>query len=536
MFGKDNSINRRELIVKSLYVAAGSLLPTPLFNTTAASERAAGALPAYLPVMDRMPARPNEQPLNWRTIAEAFDSYVMNPANGILIKRKDGSLCFASANESNMDGGLTTFAPVVLGKALRGEEVCAFLPSLAEYFNERAGIFLDGVDSQSTEYWYMMNINALAAALTRKALPRDTISIERIRRSTDRLINLAHQIAYDFNEQGYNFTKNSPWTNKDIYRQPDAVAGYSYIMLFAYEMFGEAKYLSESQTALLRYLSPRKNPWYEVPSGAMACLAAARLSAHHHDPDADFRKALGFLLDPDIDCLKTGEWGGREVNGLMGGFSTEPPGQAYSMESMVILPYLLPALRYDPRYATDIGRYAVNVAANMRLFYTDYLPHEKQSKPGLAPAVPYERLSAELNSHSPHAAGDYAGQRSIYGGAYALWISELVHPTEDPFILQLDLAKTDFLAKATHPSYLYYNPWTEERGVTLKIDSGKSDIYDLQAHRYLHESVEGPVRLSIPAQGSRVLVVIPVGQKRTSTNGVLSVGGVPVDYQVHSRT
>jgi hypothetical protein len=63
-----------------------------------------------------------------------------------------GTLVFCSATESSDDGGLTTFAPVVLGKALRGDDVVKLLPSLAAYFNEGAGIFLDGVGAWWVEY------------------------------------------------------------------------------------------------------------------------------------------------------------------------------------------------------------------------------------------------------------------------------------------------------------------------------------------------------------------------------------------------
>lgn len=50
-----------------------------------------------------------------------------------------GTLVFCSATESSDDGGLTTFAPVVLGKALRGDDLAKLLPSLAAYFNEGGG-------------------------------------------------------------------------------------------------------------------------------------------------------------------------------------------------------------------------------------------------------------------------------------------------------------------------------------------------------------------------------------------------------------
>ena len=138
--------------------------------------------------------------------------------------------------------------------------------------------------------------------------------------------------------------------------------------------------------------------------------------------------------------MATGRWGGREVNGLMAGFCTEPANQTYSMESMVTLPYLLPALRFRPELAGEVARYALNVAANMRLFYPEYLPRENQSRPDLPPMFPYERLSKEEKGHSPYATGDFAGHRSIYGGAYVMWLDKMIEPQGDPWLLRWDLS------------------------------------------------------------------------------------------------
>jgi len=68
----------------------------------------------------------------------------MDPQNHVLQTRHDGTSYFASALEGTGDGGLTTFAPLVLGKILRADSVDTLLPSMAAYFNEEAGIFLDG--------------------------------------------------------------------------------------------------------------------------------------------------------------------------------------------------------------------------------------------------------------------------------------------------------------------------------------------------------------------------------------------------------
>ena len=76
----------------------------------------------------------------------------------------------------------------------------------------------------------------------------------------------------------------------------------------------------------------------------MGSLAAAKLSTL--DPSVNVRKILSFVFDSKVGLMHTGTWGGKEVNGLMSGFSTEPPDQVYSMESMVVLPYVLPILRY----------------------------------------------------------------------------------------------------------------------------------------------------------------------------------------------
>ena len=386
-----NRLDRRGFLHLSAGVATTALVSPWIPKAFALGQNPAATFP--------VPNRPRTKPLDWRARADAFDSYVMDPQNKILRLRPDGTTYFASALEGTGDGGLTTFAPLLLGKLLRDNQVDALLPSMGAYFSEQAGIFLDGTHAELCEYWYLMNVNALADAIIALHYRHDPLWRSRVRRSADRLIALARQIRYDFNDQGYRFNTSVPFTNKDIYRQPDTIGGYAYVLLFAHELLGDAIYLEEARKAIGLYQSFPKNPWYEVPSGALASLAAARLS--RTEAGFDMEKILGFVLDPGGRPLQTGEWGGQEVNGLMAGFCTEPEGQAYSMESLMTLPYLLPVLRYRPEYATLIGRYLLNTAANMRLFYADCIPKENQSRPDLTSAVPYERLTRELEGRSP---------------------------------------------------------------------------------------------------------------------------------------
>jgi hypothetical protein len=496
---------------------------------------AGGPFPSgrYSPIDDGLPARPSEAPLPWRSIADSFVAYIMEASHQVLIQRPDGKPGFVSALEGKTDGGLTTFGPILLGKILRNDDVSTLIPSLEGYFSEEYGLFLDGVEATLCEYWYLMNIHALAAGIIKTSLAKDPQWTARLRSSFERLIALARQVNYDFNDQGYNFKEHKPFTLKDIYRQPDAIAGYCYLMVFASDFFGDQKFLDEARTSLARYQAFPKNPWYEIPSDAMGSLAAARLSTF--DFTVDLHKILGFVLDSRIGLMHTGAWGGKEVNGLMSGFSTEPPDQVYSMESMVVLPYILPVLRYRPEYANDIGRYALNTLANLRYFYSDYLPPDHQSRPELPAAFPYERLDKTLKGKSPYAAGDYDSHRSVYGGAYAMWLGQMVMPTSDPQILQIDIARTDFLAAGTYPTYLLYNPFDRKRTVPMALDSGKADvadIYDLAAHRIITRDVSKSVPVALDPGQSKVLVVIPAGSRQATRKGVLYCNDVAVDYNV----
>jgi hypothetical protein len=499
VIGMKNGMGSRDWLLSRREFLAGMAA----LGMAGLAERAIGA-PAETSGWSGLPGRPEQRPLDFRELADAFDAYVMNPAHGLNMLAKDGRQVFPSALEGVEDGGLTTYGPMALGKELRGDGFEGLAPSLKGYFSEPYGLFLDGAGTTLCEYWYLMNVTAMAYALIRLRFPRDKEWLDRVEKSAIRLKEMAVQLRYDFNSQGYDFAKAAAFTNHDIYRQPDAVGGYSYVMLLAWKLTGKDFCLAEAKTGIDRYLSFASNPWYEVPSGAMATMAAARLEAQGYP--ASTRKALGFVLDSHAGLMAKGRWGGREVDGLMAGFRTEPEGQAYSMESMVTLPYLLPAVRFRPELAGEVARYALNVAANLRWFYPEYLPRENQSRPELPPMFPYERLSREEKGHSPYATGDFAGHRSIYGGAYVMWLDKLVQPQGDPWLLRWDLAKTNFLDRDLPPAFLYYNPWRAEKRVTVEMAMGQSHVHDL-THDRLLQPHGGKVELTLHPNEALVIEI-----------------------------
>jgi hypothetical protein len=464
-----------------------------------------------LPGVMQLPNRPRQQPINWQYQAEEFDRFVGDDANRVMYRDPEGHLAFTAFLEGDHYGTtrheLVTFGPIVLGKWLRGDDVTHLLPALEGYFSPRYRIFTNGPGDERCELWYLMYVNALAVHLIRRHAKAQPHWIELWRQSAITLRAMAQTLHYDFNHQGYDFAAGGGWTDRDIYRQPDVLGGYAYLMLMTYLLLGDGAYLDEARHALIRYLGEPQNPWYEVPNGALAAVAAAWFAGHGEPMDV--HKALAWLLDPEA-ALATGAWGGQEVNGLARGWRYSERNSVYSMESLMILPFVLPVLRYMPEYAADIGRYALNVAANARLFFSPYM-QGCESRPDLSPAVAYERLLESQGPCSPFATGDFQGHKSVYGGAYALWWGALVRPTVDPYILQINVTATDFLTGYPQPAYLYYNPWQEKRTVRVPLGSNSSDLVELYSQQILAHSVTQAAEIDLPPATAYVVTVRQAG-------------------------
>jgi hypothetical protein len=463
-----------------------------------------------LPAIAQLPARPRQQPLDWQLEAAAFDRFVMDEANGVAYCDPQGYRAFTAFLEGEHYGSarheLVTFGPLILGKWLRGDDITDLLPSLERYFLREYGLFSNGPADTRCEMWYLMYSNALAVHLIRRHAHLHPHWLELWRQSAMSLHSIAQKVGYDFHHQGFDFALGRAWTDQDIFRQADALGAYAYLMLMTHRLFGRQEDLDEARSALKRYLAQQTNPWYEVPDGAMAAVAAAYLA--DQGEDFDVAKTLSWLFDPDA-ALVLGEWGGEEVNGLARGWRFSERNSAYSMESLMILPFVLPLARYAPEFALDIGRYALHVASNARLFYSPFM-QGRQSRPDLTPSVAYERLLESNGNSAPYATGDFQGHKSIYGGAYALWWGALVQPTADPFVLQLDLAATDFLADAPEPTYLYYNPWPQPRTVLVPGGQAPSHLFELTTQRSLALAAAGPTKVEIPANTAYVVAVKPL--------------------------
>lgn len=461
------------------------------------------------------PQLPEKEPLDWKKKANLFHDYVLDPKNQVMEKIPSGHLHFHAFLEGT-SYELITFGAIVVGLILRGEDVSALLPSLKDYYQEDIGIFMNGMHDTRSEYWYLMHVNALAAIITHQKLMNDESSVQRLRSSIDCLIQMARQIDYNFNDQGYDFVKHQPFTVKNAYRQPDAIGGYAFLMAFASEVFSDSVYQEEAEKALNKYLVFEENPWYEIPSQAMACQAAAKLVDVDVIGTEKLKKAVGLALDPSEGSLHLGSFGKCEINGLMRGWRghtrEEASSIAYSLESFILLPYLLPVARCDVSLARIIAEYSLHAAANARWFYSEFFALDDQGRPDLTDAVPYEALYREKNNKTPYAAGDFHGQKSIYGGAIVLWWGEIIKHAGDPYILCLDLCKTDFLNPVSRPAWLYYNPRANVCNVSLDVGNVPVNVKDLSTGEVFLRDVKEKVVFELPPREIKVLELEPVSE------------------------
>jgi hypothetical protein len=268
--------------------------------------------------------------------------------------------------------------------------------------------------------------------------------------------------------------------------------------------------------------------------GLYAPYIAARMNAEQ-GTDYDVDKFINWIFDADSNCrpgfgVIEGNWDGYDVNGLIGSNSNKG-GYAFLMNTFDAISTLLPMVRYDSRYAKAIGRWMTNVASNTRYFYPDQVPAEKQSdyywKEDKDHVIAYEGIQhyskegieffvSGMKEDVPDIIKTNFG---VYGSAHVGYLAAVASNTNQEKILKLDCLATDFFNKKAYPTYLYYNPYEEEKEVEIDVGFPKKSLYDSVQNKILMENVAGIVKLKIPTDSARVIVLIPADSKLKKKGG-----------------
>lgn len=322
---------------------------------------------------------------------------------------------------------------------------------------------------------------------------------------------IGEEISYEF--VGFNVVLKSPTLVGNHIEPPNG--GLAFLFYAAYQMTGEEKYL-DGVKAVLDYLQTyQKNPNYEALTDYAPLVAA--VMNRDHGTSYDIGKFLDFVFDGDSAfrpgwSVMSGSFGNYPVDGLVG----QSGDYTFLMNSLHMATVLAPMVKYDARYATDIGKYLLNLTNNARYFFPqsvslshqsmgDYLPFDNNG------ALAYEGFRKNYNSVTGYAMGDATAMfsqpcdLSIYSSAFIGGMGALVKETNIDGILQVDLNATDSFGDNDYQTYLYYNPFNEDKIINLDVGEKECDVFDIVSNGMVASDVTGRIRLRVPSHGSKVI-------------------------------
>jgi hypothetical protein len=293
-----------------------------------------------------------------------------------------------------------------------------YVKMLQTFYNKDNGenVILNNPKAISGQsFWYELLPQILFNALT--YYYPEVENMQQIMRDTaDKTAEAVYELGgkynrADFHYTAYDYHKKEPFSN-DKWIEPDAAAGMAVLEYWAYAKFKDPKYLEAAKWSMDFLQREPGNPSYEVLS-YFAPYMAARMNAELGE-SYDIDKMINWIFSGGSEVrdgwgVMTDKWGDYDVHGLMGNV-IDNGGYAFAMNTFSAFGSLAPIVRYDNRYARDIGKWMLNAANNSRLFYADSLPSDHQSGSQWLGdpqhVIPYEGLRKTYKDQTPFASGD----------------------------------------------------------------------------------------------------------------------------------
>jgi len=430
----------------------------------------------------------------------------------------------------------------LLGATMAGVDKRSWVELTPEFLNPAEGVVLNNAGGKAGEsFWYDLLPSVIFTQLASK-YPSWTRGQAIAKSIADAWRDATNRLNGNFDHTAYRISTGKPFDNGQ-WKEPDAAAAVAYLELFQSLRSGSTDYLKASRKALQSMETREDNPTYEVLT-AFGALTAAYLNANRGDR-WDVPRMVDWCFDPTSPNrvgwgMVVGRWGGYDVGGLMGS-TNDGGGYAFAMNTFLNMATLAPVCRYDDRLSASMAKWILNAANASRLYYKDSLDAAHQSGSGWPgdphAGIAYEALRRTWEGKSPYAAGD--AKRSgwakedfgLYGGGYVGLLAALVHPTNVPEILRIDLRATDFLPGPGYPTDLLWNPYDTAKTVTIDLGTRPVRPYEAISHHFLSEKpVRGlfSIRIS-PKRAVQVVRAAASGHLTQDQNRNL-VNGVPIDF------
>ena len=526
--------------------------------------------------IESMPNMPSPYLMrDWKNVAVGYDSLVFN-------KNLTGTylpLIWTDNNSVNYPGsdrfGLHTVVgttvpqsaeainciPAVIGATLSGVDKSNqngydWAAMCKEWFNKNNGldVYKNGFsDNTSDDFWYETMPNVFFYQLN-YLYPGNNILNTQFTTVADRWLEVVNKMGGsttpwhvpNMKYQGWDFSTMTAFPDH-VHDEPEVAGAIAWMLYNAYTKTGNSKYRIGAEHAMEYLNSLNSNPAYELQL-SYGVYTAARMNAEL-GTKYDITKMLNWCFNTGNIRnwgAMVGNWGGYDVDGLIGEVngSNDYP---FAMNTFEQIGALVPMVRYDERYARAIGKWVLNAANAARLFYPKYLPSQNQDQPSKQWADQYDTASyiahEAMHQHdpnnfniTPYASGDPIGggwgktNLALYGSSHVGILGGIIDTTNVQGILQLDVLKTDYYHKSAYPTYLYYNPFNENKTVEINVGGTTKDIYDVVSKSFIKTSVSGTASIIIPANSVVLAVITPSGGTQTFDLDKFLIDGVVVDY------
>jgi len=544
-----------------------------------------------IPRVDQMPNLPKPlQIIDYEKLAVQFDSTVFDfnakgkfwpmvwldsskknfPQTVVGLFTAVGDVRQGTNNKGMFHEALATMG-ATLGASLVGidkskRQKFNYVGMIKNYFNKETGwnIMMNNTCPEvallgggyGRDWWYDVYPNLLFYAIYDQ-YPNEPGFAEIARSIAEKFYQADSILNGNYDWSYFDYGKMKPMKNQ-ICAQPDVAAGHAWLLYAAYNKFGDPRYLKGALSALTALQSQSKNPTYEVlmPFGAYLSARINVEQGKYYDVD----KMLGWSFDGTAICREgwgvlVGNWNGIDISGIVGS-TVDHGGYGFLMNTYDAAWPLVPMVRYNQSYAVAIGKWMLNAANAARFFYPQYMPDNHETIPQLAAVtkgvIGYEGMihqssyKAHENLKGPVAQGDgplwvpgknpEESQFSVYGSGHAGIFGSIIRTTNVAGILQLNLLATDFYHDKAYPSFLYYNPYTTGKTISIKIEGGKKmDLYNTVTGSYVARNISTTAQIKLLPLNAAVIVCVPAGGKITYEGKKMLVDGIVVDYMIQQK-
>ncbi|MEK6552158.1 MAG: LamG-like jellyroll fold domain-containing protein [Bacteroidota bacterium] len=521
-----------------------------------------------IPRIELMPNLPSPYFMrDWKKVGHDYDYLVYNyNAQGDYLpliffnnsainypgQQSFGLHSFVGTNSPNNSEAINVLPSIVsatlVGIDKRNQNGYDWVKMSREYFNKRPemNIYKNSPHDDSFDDWWYESMPNVFFYQLYSLYPNVEDYKFQFRSVADRFLEVARLSSgsttpwnhSNFFYRGWDFVNKQP--HKYGVAEPEAAGAVGWILYNAFIETGEKKYLIGAEWCIEFLNSLSANPAYEIqlPYGV---FTAARMNAEI-GTDYDIEKMFTWCFSKtylrEWNVL-LGQWGVYDVNGLIGEDSERQ--YAFLMNTFQQIGALVPVVRYDERFARTVGKWVLNAANSLRLFYSKFLDDLRQDSEDWSHQydpnsyIAYEAL-LKMSTDWPEATGDAKKGNwaktnlSLYSSSSVGYLAGLLDTTNIPMILKLDLNKTDFFQKKSYPSYLLFNPYNKDTTVQFSLPEGVYNIYETISNSFIGTGLSSIATVSIPANSALVIVLTPTGGNVEYVLNKLILNGNVVDY------